>query len=191
MKKCLRFGMPALLVGALLCQPMLAAANDHAHTAHQSAGDHQPADTAARKGIVIEQGYTFPSRPGVPNVGVYFDKVLNAGEQADQLVSVHSRISQRAELHEMQMDGEVMRMRELPQIDLPAGAEVDMAKGSSYHVMLIGLKEPLKAGQSFDLVLNFRHAPAQTVRVEVREAAGKAGHGSHGHGGHGAHGAKH
>ncbi|MDO4905214.1 MAG: copper chaperone PCu(A)C [Lautropia sp.] len=184
-----RFWASALCAGMLCGQPTLAAAAEHDHGGRDAVAQRHSAAHAS--GIIVEHGYTFPSRPGVPNVGVYFERLQNATDRPDQLLSVDTSISRRAELHEMLMDGEVMRMRQLPRIDLPAGGRVDMAKGSAHHVMLMGLHEPLRAGQVFELTLNFRHAPAQTVRVVVREAGEKAGvrhHGRHGHGhGHDSH----
>ncbi|MDO4681471.1 MAG: copper chaperone PCu(A)C [Lautropia sp.] len=151
--------------------------------------DHATDTTARAAGVVIQRAHTFPSRPGVPNVAVYFDDVRNTASAADELVSASTTVAKRAELHEMVMEGQVMRMRELPKIDLPAEASVDMAKGSAYHVMLIGLHEPLKTGDKFPLTLRFRQAGEQTVTVEVLGVGNggkhQAGHDHHhGHGEH-------
>lgn len=158
-------------------------------TQAQHAG-HATGTVAEAAGVVIQQAYTLPSRPGVPNVAVYFDDVRNTASVADELLSVSTTVAKRAELHEMVMDGQVMRMRELPKIDLPAGASVDMAKGSAYHVMLIGLHEPLQTGDKFPLTLRFRQAGEQTVTVEVR-GVGKGGRQQGGHDHHHGHGEHH
>ncbi|MDO5101672.1 MAG: copper chaperone PCu(A)C [Lautropia sp.] len=156
----------------------------HRHEAHQHDAQTKAPDAA----IIVQQAYAFPSRPGVPNAAVYFEVVKNAGTAPDALLSVSGKVAKRIELHQMVIQAQVMRMRQLPKIDLPPGQPVDMAKGSAYHVMLLGLHEPLKAGQRFPLTLHFKAAGEQTVMVEVQESgkAGKAGkgHGGHEHGGH-------
>lgn len=156
------------------------------HEAHQHEAKEEAAKAPAAD-IIVQQAYTFPSRPGVPNVAVYFEVVKNTGASPDALLSASGDVAKRIELHEMVMQDQVMRMRQLPKIDLPAGERVEMAKGSAYHVMLIGLHKPLTAGQQFPLTLHFKEAGEQTVTVEVKEAgkSGKGGHDHHhGHGGH-------
>lgn len=157
------------------------------HGGHSHEGQQPDAGAGtAVSGIVVQQAYTFPSRPGVPNAAVYFEVVKNAGSAPDALLSASGDVARRIELHEMVVQDQVMRMRQLPKIDLPAGEAVNMAKGSAYHVMLMGLHEPLKAGQRFPLTLHFKEAGEQTVTVEVKEAAKagktKGGHDHHGHG---------
>jgi copper(I)-binding protein len=70
----------------------------------------------------------------------------------------------------MQLDGDVMRMREIQSLDLPARASVPMRHGQSngYHLMLEGLKAPLKDGERFDLTLKFEKAGERTVKVWVQ-----------------------
>ena len=74
-----------------------------------------------------------------------------------------------------------MRMQAMPQgLPLPANERTELKPGS-YHVMLIGLKQPLTAGSRFPLTLKFRHAPEQTVQVEVKSPSDEAGGGHHHH----------
>lgn len=171
------------------------AASTHADGAHatgsraaQAEAPHAHPVGAAGK-VSVEGGYTFAPRPGVPNIGIYFDRVHNSGDEVDQLLSAAVPFEAKVELHEMKMEGDVMRMHEVPAIEVPAGGSVDMRRGASYHVMVIGLKQPLKAGDHFDLTLRFKQAGEQTVRVQVREfkRAGAHHHGGkhHGAGGHG------
>jgi len=70
----------------------------------------------------------------------------------------------------MKMEGDVMKMRPLSSIDIPAGSEVSFAKGNpiGYHVMLIGLKKPLKVGDKFSVWLTFKHAGEVEVEVWVQ-----------------------
>ena len=88
---------------------------------------------------------------------------------ADRLTGVSTPVAGTAELHQMTMDGSVMRMRQIAGIDLPAGQPVTLKPGA-VHIMLVGLKEPLKAGQSFPLTLHFAKAGSQMVNVTVQPA---------------------
>jgi copper(I)-binding protein len=72
--------------------------------------------------------------------------------QGGKLVSVQSPVAGVAEVHEMAMDGNVMKMRAMPALDLPAGKAVELKPGG-YHVMLMDLKQPLKSGESVPLML--------------------------------------
>src|SRR5260370_989879 len=72
----------------------------------------------------------------------------------------------KAELHSMTREGSIMKMRPLAGIDLPAGRPVTLKPGA-VHIMLLGLTEPLRAGQSFPLTLHFEKAGTQEVSVAV------------------------
>jgi periplasmic copper chaperone A len=84
----------------------------------------------------------------------------------DRLVSVSSPVAARAELHESAMAGMVMKMRPLAGLAIPAGQTVALAPGA-IHIMLVGLKAPLRERQSFALTLTFEKAGPQTVTVMV------------------------
>jgi copper(I)-binding protein len=108
---------------------------------------------------------------------------LKGGAQADRLLSGATPAAERVELHTMSMEGNVMRMREVPGIDVPSGQTVALAPGG-LHVMFMGLKEPLKPGSVVPITLKFEKAGTVEVKVEVRDraapAGGQAGHGNHG-----------
>lgn len=180
--------LPAVGGLMLALSVVLPASARHHGEEHDAAPAHHAEAPPAASGVVVKGGYTFAPRPGVPNIGVYFEQVSNGSPQADQLVAAQTPIGRRTELHVMKMDGQVMHMKEVSGIELPAHGSVDMGKGAGYHIMVMGLDKPLKAGDRFPLTLRFRDAGEQTVQVEVREA-GKAGRGSHHD--HGSHGHKH
>jgi periplasmic copper chaperone A len=99
---------------------------------------------------------------------------------ADTLVGVSSPVAAEAELHSMTMEGNVMHMRPVEGgLDLPAGKPVTLAPGGT-HVMLMGLRAPLKQGQGVMLHLTFRNAPPEdvTARVEALGAKGPPAGGS-------------
>lgn len=188
-----------LVLGLLAClavaQPTMAIAQtaresaEHA-TAHQGHGHAHGTQTEASP-VVVSSAYTAAPRPGVPNLAVYIDQVQNHGQQDDQLLSASTDIARTVELHEMKMENDMMRMRQVSAIDIPAGASVDMNKGagSGYHLMVLGVSRPLKAGEHFTMTLNFRHAGSQDVQVQVQDVARhKSGHEHHhDHGGHAGH----
>ena len=103
--------------------------------------------------------------------------------EATRLVRVESPVAGVAEVHEMKMEGDVMKMRALPGLDLPAGKAVELKPGG-YHVMLMDLKAPLAKGASVPLTLVFQNANGvetqQQVQLPVATAApgGQAGHGA-------------
>ncbi len=104
---------------------------------------------------------------------------LTASGGADRVVSASSPVSERIELHETINDGGVRTMREVPQLVLAAGQAVVLKPGS-YHLMLIGLKQPLNRGDSFPLTVVFEKAAPVTATVVV-QAAGASGAGHQGH----------
>lgn len=88
-----------------------------------------------------------------------------------RLIGARSDVAQNTEVHEMAMQGQMMRMREVAAVPLPRGQAVALAPGG-YHVMLIGLKRPLSAGEQVALTLVFEDAGGkrseQTVQAPVR-----------------------
>ncbi|TSE29352.1 Copper chaperone PCu(A)C [Tepidimonas thermarum] len=84
-----------------------------------------------------------------------------------RLVAGESPVAGVVEIHEMAMDGDVMRMRAIPGLALPAGRPVELKPGG-YHVMLMDLKRPLAGGETVPLTLVFENAAGQRVRQEVQ-----------------------
>jgi periplasmic copper chaperone A len=91
---------------------------------------------------------------------------------ADRLVSASTPVAKKAELHTMSMQGMVMKMRPISGVDIPAGQPVSLKPGGE-HIMLMGLNQPLREGQSFPLTLDFEKAGRRTVTVTVEKVGGK------------------
>lgn len=102
------------------------------------------------------------------SAGGGFMKLVNKGGD-DRLLAASADVSSAVELHSMNMDGNVMRMRQVDAIDLPAGKTIELKPGG-LHMMFMGLKAPLKAGESFPLKLRFEKAGEVTVQVKVQPA---------------------
>jgi len=120
--------------------------------------------------LVVRHPYAAPSMAGAQNGAVYFKGIKNAGKEADQLLSAKTLVADKVEIHEMTMSGDVMKMRPLSSIEIPAGFEVSIAKGNpnGYHLMLLGLKQPLKDGDRFPVWLTFKQAGEVKVEVSVQ-----------------------
>src|SRR5260370_40604211 len=88
---------------------------------------------------------------------------------ADRLVSASTPVAKKAELHTMSMQGMVMKMRPLSGVDIPAGQPVSLKSGGE-HIMLMGLNQPLREGQSFPLTLAFEKAGPRTVTRTIEKA---------------------
>ncbi|WP_395703201.1 copper chaperone PCu(A)C [Aquabacterium sp.] len=84
-----------------------------------------------------------------------------------KLVSVSSPVAASVEIHEMAMDGNVMKMRAVNALDLPAGKAVDLKPGG-YHVMLLDLKQQLKAGDTVPVTLVVEGKDGKRESVEVK-----------------------
>ncbi len=105
--------------------------------------------------------------PGGAKVGAGYLQIVNATAAADTLLSVAASVAGRTEIHEMTHDGGVMKMRALTNgLVVPAGATVSLSPGG-LHIMFLDLKQPLTAGQSFDLELTFKTAGKIKVPVTV------------------------
>ena len=98
--------------------------------------------------------------------GAYFS-LDNRGKTDDRLIKVESGIARSVEMHSMEMQGDVMKMREVDAIELKAGASVPMKPAGGYHIMLVGLKHPLKVGEQFPMMLTFAKAGKVEVLVHV------------------------
>lgn len=115
--------------------------------------------------LTIGHPYARATAPGQPAGGAYLS-VSNAGTTGDKLVSASADVAKSVELHEMKMEGDVMRMREVSAVEVPAGKAVELKPGG-LHIMLMGLKAPLKQGDKFPLKLKFEKAGEVTVTVNV------------------------
>ncbi len=125
----------------------------------------------------VSNAWARPTLPGQTAGGGYLS-IQNKGG-ADKLLAASADIAKSVELHTMSMDGEVMRMRQLDALDIPAGKTVELKPGG-LHIMFIGLKEPLKVGASFPLTLRFEKAGEVKVRMKVASAP-EAAHDGHKH----------
>jgi len=116
--------------------------------------------------------------PPSARTGGGFMTITNKGTVADRLVSARSNASDKVEVHEMQMDGNVMRMRELAKgLEIPPGATV-MLKPGSYHIMFMELKAPFAKDAKVPMTLVFEKAGSIDIQLDVQAmGAMPQGHG--------------
>lgn len=111
--------------------------------------------------------------PGMTAVG--YLQIENDGKQDDRLLGAQSSAASSIEIHQMRMDGGLMRMRPLKDgIAVPAGSRVDLGPeaASGYHLMLIGVKQQLQPGDKLPATLNFAKAGAVPVEFVVQALTG-------------------
>jgi periplasmic copper chaperone A len=99
--------------------------------------------------------------------GAVYALLVNAGNAPDALVGVASDVSATAEIHETYRHMNMMMMRAIGKIDVPAGGKVEMKPGS-YHIMLLNLKRDLKPGETIGVTLQFEKAGKIPVTATVK-----------------------
>ena len=136
--------------------------------------------------VQVEGAWARASVQGQKGTGAFMRLTAKDGAR---LVRAESPAAGVAEVHEMKMDGDVMKMRALPALDLPAGKTVELKPGS-YHIMLLDLKAPLAKGSAVPLTLVFQDAQGTESRLDLSlpvAAAAPGGAPAQGH----SHGHKH
>lgn len=121
-------------------------------------------------GLRLENGWTRAAGQGAQGVG--FLTIRNTGPEADRLVAASSPAAARVELHTSLREGDIMRMRPVESIPLPAGGSVALAPGG-LHMMLMGLTRPLAVGQTVPVTLRFERAGQVTVNMAVQSAGAR------------------
>ncbi|MCB8839230.1 copper chaperone PCu(A)C [Aurantimonas sp. VKM B-3413] len=120
--------------------------------------------------ITIGHPWARATLPNAPVAGGYMT-IDNTGSEADRLIGGSTPAAKAVEVHEMSVDGGVMKMRQLPDgLEIPAGQSVTLKPGS-YHLMLIGPTERLTKGMRVPLTLKFEKAGSVAVELAVEDVA--------------------
>jgi periplasmic copper chaperone A len=114
-------------------------------------------------GIQVTNAWARATPGGAQSAAAY---VTLESASGDRLTGISTPVAQKAEVHEMTMDGSVMKMRPVDSLDLPAGNAVTLKPGG-YHIMLTGLTKQLKEGETFPMTLDFAKAGARQIEVSV------------------------
>ena len=135
-----------------------------------------PAVAATPALLQAVQPWSRPAAAGGNGAG--YLTLVNRGKAADALVGADSPVAQKVEMHASSMAGGVMKMSQETRVPLPAGGQVAFAPGGR-HLMLIGLKKPLKTGDKVPATLRF--ASGQQLKVDFVVSATPPAGASHGH----------
>ncbi len=163
---------PALLAEAApqSAPPVILVADNHGHGAHSGHGSmsEDTKDGSYQLGhLTIDTPW---SRATSAQAGGAFMMIHNGGHHGDRLIGAESDLAGRVQVHMTIMEDGVMRMRHAEDgVEVPAGGMAELKPGG-FHVMLMGLKQPLEEGASFPVTLIFERAGEVTVEVQVRAA---------------------
>ena len=113
--------------------------------------------------VEVSNAWVRSTVQGQKGTGAFMNITAKDGAK---LVGVSSPVAGVADVHEMKMEGDIMKMRALPALDLPAGQTVQLKPGG-YHVMLMDLKQPLSNGSTVPLTLRLQDAQGIETRLEV------------------------
>jgi len=121
------------------------------------------------QGLHVENGWASPT-PGGVDVSAGYVTIVNDSDAEDRLVSASSARATSVDLHEMSMDGAVMRMRMVSAVDIPAHGHIALAPGGT-HLMFNGVSTPFVEGERIPVQLTFEHAGAVSVELPVSRTA--------------------
>jgi copper(I)-binding protein len=117
--------------------------------------------------ISVEDAWARPV-PAAGGNGAVFMRLVNAGDEADQLVGGESPVAGTVEVHKTTMEEGVMKMEHIPGLEIPPKGEV-LLKPGDYHVMLIDVGGSLVPGDTLPITLRFEKSGEMEMDVEVRE----------------------
>ena len=130
------------------------------------------AQSAKVGSVQIENAYTRSTVPGQMAAGGFM-KIENKGA-VDQLISASSPVAGEVQLHEMAMEGNVMKMRQVKEVVVPAGGAVELKPGGM-HLMFMNIKAPLTAGETVPVKLKFAKAGEVEVKMPVNAMGAQGG----------------
>ncbi len=153
----------------MLCMP--AFAQDH--------HDHHAAAPAVAGELAVSQAWSRAMPPSAPTGAVYF-VLENRGEHSQRLIGAQTPRAEKTELHTHAHQGDMMKMQRIDSVEVPAAGKVEFKPGGN-HVMLFGLKQPLVAGESFPVTLQFESGSEITTEVSIEVDAPASGNTATGH----------
>lgn len=130
-------------------------------------GGELQAQASAARAIAVEQPWARATPAGAKTGAVYLT-LINNGTATDQLVGATTPLADKVQFHKETEENGVSRMREMPNVDLAPGAKITFKPGEM-HMMMVGLKQPLKEGETFVLTLQFAKAGSIAVTVPIEK----------------------
>ena len=123
------------------------------------------AQTPDAKSIVIDHPWARATPTGA-KTGAAYVTLINNGSSGDRLLAAKTPVADAVQFHSVSEENGVSRMREMRAVEVPPGGKVTFSPGGM-HIMLVGLKQPLKEGQTFPLSLTFEKAGKVDVTVSI------------------------
>lgn len=166
----------ALILGLAIAPAAFA----HGDASHDKAAASAPVKVVATLGALeIGSPFTRATLPNAPVGGGYLS-ITNTGDTDDRLVKVTTPIAKEGQIHEMAMQGDVMKMRQLADgLVIPAGETVTLEPGG-FHLMFMGLNTPIVEGKPIAVTLEFEHAGSLVVDFAVVSPSGTSADGCEG-----------
>jgi periplasmic copper chaperone A len=121
---------------------------------------------AVAQDIVIMNPLAAPSLTSASKTGAVYLSIMNMGKDSDELIGISTPVADTAMLHKSEDKDGVMKMEMLDQLDIPAGATIDILPGHM-HIMLVGLKSQLKLGDHVPLELVFKKSGKIAIDAAV------------------------
>jgi len=116
--------------------------------------------------VQIKDAFARATNPG-QSVGGGYLTIDNPNDIADKLIGVTFAKASSVQIHEMKMEGDRMMMRDIGSLAIPAKSKVELKPGG-YHLMLMGLKEPLNDGDVISISLQFEKAGKVDIKMPVK-----------------------
>ena len=110
--------------------------------------------------------------PKTAKTGAAFFMIKNNGETDDTLIGVSSKLAKKTEIHQSSMEKGIMKMRHVGKVSVPAG-EIAFLKPGSFHIMFMGLYNPINKGDEFPLTLIFKKSGTLKIIVKAQKLIGK------------------
>ena len=123
------------------------------------------AQKQTEQAIVVEKPWA-RATPGGARTGAGYMTIINMGTTADRLLGAASPVAREVQFHKVTEERGISRMRQLQSIDIASGGKIQLQPGN-IHIMLVGLKQPLKQGETFPLTLEFEKAGRIDLTVAI------------------------
>jgi len=131
------------------------------------------AQTSGQSTIVVEPPWA-RATPAGARTGAVYVTLANNGSSSDRLLSAATPVADQVQFHSTSEENGVSRMREMRTVEVTPGARVAFSPGGM-HIMLVGLKQPLKEGQTFPMTLNFEKAGKIDLMVPIAKVGAMQG----------------
>lgn len=120
--------------------------------------------------VSIEGAWTRATPPGAVTSATYA-QLHNSGAEERTVVAVSTKVADEAQLHTVIDEGGLMKMRQVTSISIPAGGMTELKPGG-YHIMMLGIHEPLRDGESVDIEVEFANGDKVTFTSPIQKMTG-------------------